>query len=316
MIFRIIKVIKFNNVLKGIFISTVAVSSIFVNTPEVVAQEEATVDSSHEKNGDHVLVNFKPISIETRISVGSIKLAEMQALEEGKSILVPPVPTINVVPPIVEDPVLANNSMVNNEGATTASGNSEDTSWKVREALQRADALLEKREEERRLHENRVVLPPVISESSTPSEILDAVDNIANTSSPTVTLDSLNIKHDSSKAAKIVDSALSQIGVPYVWGGESLAEGGFDCSGLVQWAYGQHGVNLSRTTYTQVKEGQAVSIGDMKLGDLVFYGGENSPSHVALYIGDGQIVHSPYTGSHIQVTSATIMEISAVRRIV
>lgn len=94
--------------------------------------------------------------------------------------------------------------------------------------------------------------------------------------------------------AKAVAMALQveKNGTPYVWGGNSLTKG-IDCSGLVQQIYRQLGINVPRTTYEQAKSGRVVSVGDIRPGDLVFYGPDNH--HVGLYIGNGQIVHAANT---------------------
>ena len=67
-----------------------------------------------------------------------------------------------------------------------------------------------------------------------------------------------------------------------MWGGTTPS--GFDCSGLVQYVYAQIGVNISRTTYTQVNEGRYVSRDELVLGDLVFFGDSSSPHHVGMYM--------------------------------
>lgn len=91
------------------------------------------------------------------------------------------------------------------------------------------------------------------------------------------------------------------LGTPYLWGGTS--PGGFDCSGLVQYAYAQLGVSLPRTTYTQVNCGTAVSRNQLEPGDLVFFGSAGSPHHVGMYVGDGCYIHAPQTGDVVKVSS-------------
>jgi peptidoglycan DL-endopeptidase CwlO len=96
----------------------------------------------------------------------------------------------------------------------------------------------------------------------------------------------------------VVGIAMSQIGTPYVWGG--AAPGGFDCSGLVMWAYAQVGVSLPHSTYSQYAMGVPVSRDQLQPGDLVFFDGLG---HVGLYIGGGQFVHAPHTGDVVKVSS-------------
>jgi cell wall-associated NlpC family hydrolase len=96
----------------------------------------------------------------------------------------------------------------------------------------------------------------------------------------------------------VVGVAMSQLGTSYVWGG--AAPGGFDCSGLVMWAYAQVGVSLPHSTYSQYSAGVPVSRDQLQPGDLVFFDGLG---HVGLYIGGGQFVHAPHTGDVVKISS-------------
>jgi cell wall-associated NlpC family hydrolase len=99
--------------------------------------------------------------------------------------------------------------------------------------------------------------------------------------------------------------AKSQLGVPYVWGGETPGVG-FDCSGLVQWSFGQAGATLPRTAEEQLEYVQTYStlttdVADLQPGDLVFFS-DNEPggaNHVAIYLGDGNIIQAPETGQNV-----------------
>jgi peptidoglycan DL-endopeptidase CwlO len=92
------------------------------------------------------------------------------------------------------------------------------------------------------------------------------------------------------RAAIAVRAALSRLGLPYKWGGTDPNRG-MDCSGLTQWAYGQAGIKIPRTAATQTV-GQKVDINSIQPGDLVIWSG-----HVAMYIGNGQMVEEPHTGA-------------------
>ncbi|AWD62840.1 hydrolase Nlp/P60 [Limosilactobacillus reuteri] len=95
-----------------------------------------------------------------------------------------------------------------------------------------------------------------------------------------------------------VDKALSQRGVPYVWGGNTPA--GFDCSGLVQWAYGL-GPSY-RTTYQQATLGtHEHDVINAPKGSLLFFGSDNAPYHVAISLGDGTYVHAPEPGDVVKI---------------
>ncbi len=97
-------------------------------------------------------------------------------------------------------------------------------------------------------------------------------------------------------------SALSEIGTPYVWGGSG--PNGFDCSGLTMWAWGKAGVSLGHYTGSQYAQSRHVTEAELRPGDLVFYwrgGRGGDPTHVALYLGDGNIVHAPGRGRPVQI---------------
>ena len=86
-----------------------------------------------------------------------------------------------------------------------------------------------------------------------------------------------------------------QLGVPYVYGGASRS--GFDCSGLVLYVYQRLGWNLPHGATDQASRGRRVSLRHLEVGDLVFYGGSGSYSHVGIYSGHGRIIDAPHTGS-------------------
>lgn len=99
----------------------------------------------------------------------------------------------------------------------------------------------------------------------------------------------------------VIAFAKKYLGLPYVYGGSTPA--GFDCSGFVQYVYSNFGVRLSRSTYTQVNEGVAVSKENLRMGDLVFFGSASNVNHVGIYISDGNFIHSSHTGDVVKISS-------------
>jgi cell wall-associated NlpC family hydrolase len=99
------------------------------------------------------------------------------------------------------------------------------------------------------------------------------------------------------RGERAVRHALDVVGTPYRWGGESPASG-FDCSGLVRWAYGRVGIELPHNSYALYGEGRRVRETRMEPGDILFFEGLG---HVGMYLGNGRMVHSPQTGRSVEV---------------
>lgn len=125
---------------------------------------------------------------------------------------------------------------------------------------------------------------------------------------------------------KIVNSARKLIGKPYVYGGNYPPLGssnGTDCSGLMQWAFNDNGISISRTTYTQIKEGVEVTQSELQLGDLVFvnFSSPGVPEHVFMFSGknsDGEsmCVEAPHTGLNIRERVFTWNDTTRARRLI
>jgi peptidoglycan DL-endopeptidase CwlO len=116
--------------------------------------------------------------------------------------------------------------------------------------------------------------------------------------------------------ADVVASARKYLGVPYVWGGESLAEGGLDCSGLVQLVFSDLGVGLPRVAREQMRAGQEVpSLAQARPGDLIVTRGG---AHIGIYVGDNKMLHAPRPGSDVEIRELfeTDADITTIRRIV
>jgi hypothetical protein len=127
-------------------------------------------------------------------------------------------------------------------------------------------------------------LPPPVSSSGEPAEPLDARGHAL--------------------AEQIVDSAIGAMGEPYRWGGTSTDEG-FDCSGLIWYAYRNHGVRVPRVSRDQARTGRRVhrDITELEPGDILLFAERGSTvSHVGLYLGDARYIHSTTSGG-VRVSS-------------
>ena len=104
-------------------------------------------------------------------------------------------------------------------------------------------------------------------------------------------------------ASTAIATAMTYLGVPYVWGGESY--GGVDCSGLTMLAWESAGVDLPHLSRAQYGYGTHVPLGDMEAGDLIFWSSDGTQSgiyHVAMYLGDGEMIEAPTFGVPVRVT--------------
>ena len=141
----------------------------------------------------------------------------------------------------------------------------------------------------------------------------DEYGNVIDTDNTVADYDSSSASSSSSsgEGSSVVSYATQFVGNPYVWGGTSLTSGA-DCSGFVQSVYANFGVSLPRTSYEQQNAGTEVSYADAQPGDLICYGG-----HVAIYMGNGQIVHASNSRDGIKISdNAAYRTITSVRRLV
>ncbi len=115
-------------------------------------------------------------------------------------------------------------------------------------------------------------------------------------------------------ASEVVNYALNFVGNPYVYGGNSLTEG-TDCSGFTSLVYANFGIFLPRSSYDQANVGVYVPLENIVLGDLVLYGYDGIVSHVAIYIGNNEVIHALNSNVGIVVTDYQIMPIISVRRV-
>ena len=111
----------------------------------------------------------------------------------------------------------------------------------------------------------------------------------------------------SAQRETLVMQALAQVGKPYRYG--AAGPEAFDCSGLVQYVYAQAGIALPRSTLAQFRAGESIDPERARTGDLLFYrfdGKHNGPSHVVVYLGEGEAVHAPASGSAVRAARVDI----------
>ncbi len=110
------------------------------------------------------------------------------------------------------------------------------------------------------------------------------------------------------KIDKVVKTAKSLLGMPYVYAGKSPSDGGFDCSGLTYYCFAQVGYTLNRISYQQATQGIYVANANKKAGDLIFYSidGTGRVDHVGIYIGNGQMIHSPKPGDTVKIANIDV----------
>ncbi len=115
-------------------------------------------------------------------------------------------------------------------------------------------------------------------------------------------------------AENLIEYAKQFVGYPYVYGGNSLTNG-TDCSGFTKLIYSQYGIDLPRVAYDQSFVGYEVPLSNIQIGDLVLSGYNGTTHHVAIYIGNNQIVHALNASVGIVITDLYIMPITHIRRV-
>jgi peptidoglycan DL-endopeptidase CwlO len=147
--------------------------------------------------------------------------------------------------------------------------------------------------------ETAITAASAVGGQTAANQVTEAIEQ----ASQTVTLVDVG---SSAQGLEAVRAAESQIGVPYVWGGETPGVG-FDCSGLVQWAWAKAGIQIPRTTESQWPDLVHVPLNALEPGDLLFYynlDGDNAVDHVVMYVGSGPygsstVIAAAHTGTDI-----------------
>jgi cell wall-associated NlpC family hydrolase len=151
----------------------------------------------------------------------------------------------------------------------------------------------------------------VLEERETVSE-----ETVSENVTITVTPPSANYSSSSELRNSIVNYAMQFLGNKYVHGGQSLVTG-TDCSGFTSLIYAQFGYSISRTPSGQLSSnGRSISLSEAQPGDIICYGSSGKCTHVALYIGNGQIIHSANSKKGVIISSATYDTILGVKNVI
>ncbi|WP_019629467.1 C40 family peptidase [Actinomadura atramentaria] len=117
----------------------------------------------------------------------------------------------------------------------------------------------------------------------------------------------------------VIKAAYTRLGWPYVWGGESEAEGGYDCSGLMQYAFDRVGIHLPRVAADQARTGWVLPYSKAQPGDMLTWANDpTNPgyiSHIALYLGNGKMIAAPHTGTVVQIQNVYLTNFKGAIRV-
>lgn len=168
------------------------------------------------------------------------------------------------------------------------------------ESIEEEKARIEKEEAERKAAEEAARAADEAAKKKAEQKASSKASQSKSTSTETAKASS---SATSGSRQAIVSYALQFVGNPYVWGGTSLTNGA-DCSGFTQSVFGDNGISIPRTSGAQGGSGREVALGDIQPGDLLFYSNGSSINHVAIYIGNGQVVHASTEKTGIKISNA------------
>lgn len=158
------------------------------------------------------------------------------------------------------------------------------------ELIEKAKDVLTKREAARVAEAARIAAAEAAAKAA-------AIKNPSSTNSNTASRPAAS----SASGQAIADYAHNFLGIPYVWGGNTVS-GGLDCSGLTRLVYGEFGINLPRVSRDQATRGTYVPISQAQPGDLLYFG-QSRVTHVGIYIGNGKMIHAPQPGDNVKISS-------------
>lgn len=152
------------------------------------------------------------------------------------------------------------------------------------------------------------------SSSGSSSSSSKSSSGSSSSSSSSAKTDTSKVSTGSGTGSDVAAYAQKFIGNPYSYGGTSLTNG-TDCSGFVQSVYSKYGYSLPRTSGSQASSGKSVSLDNVQAGDIIYYSSGGSVNHVAIYIGDGKVVHASNKRTGIKVSNMRYRTPSGARRV-
>ena len=164
-----------------------------------------------------------------------------------------------------------------------------------------------------KIYEKQNIVEEVLEIPEVEEHVVETISN--NVSNEQKTFNYVKPSYNSLTGSNLVNYAMQFLGLPYVSAGNSLATG-TDCSGFTRLIYQEFGVSLGRTVSSQIYSGTYVSKEDLQPGDLVFYSYGNVASHVAIYIGNGTIIHESTPRDGVKLSSVNIMNYITARRLI
>ncbi len=181
------------------------------------------------------------------------------------------------------------------------------TDEKVVALIEQGKSVLQERAVARRAAEEAARIAAQQAQSSNSSSSNSSSSSKPSTAKPTAP------QGNSASGQAIINYAYQFLGTPYVWGGSSPS--GFDCSGFTSYVFKNFGVSLPRVSSAQTSVGSKVAYSDLQAGDLVFFG-NGSISHVGIYVGGGNMIHSPRPGKSVEITTMKYHNFITARRVV
>jgi len=277
---------------------------------EVIATDSTKVEVGNTYDINNLIkeVNGEIVSVKQDIDTSILGNQEL-VLEVKKDNVVKEVPivvsVVDSIAPVIE---------LKQEEITITQGDSYDVGDNIQAVVDGIDGDLDFQVEnnQSKLKSYNISMDGDINDVGEHQVTINAVDNSGNISTKVYTINVVEPEPEpvpvysvpnyrswlpaNAAGGDLVSIAYAYLGYPY---GPGNYPGAFDCSGFVQYVYSQVGISISRSTYTQVWDGSPVGYDEMQPGDIIIWGYGSTPTHSALYVGNGMMVHSANYGTGV-----------------